>query len=95
MSLKARKKRYPIRKTVSMVLAAIASSKLQLLGSHQGCWDDKGMEEPVPKVLRPNARRKIWSMCARAGDEVGGASELSDVLDAGKGIGMCVARNMW
>lgn len=46
-------------------------------------------------MLRPSARRKIWSICARAGDEVGGASEEREVEEAGKGSGICVARNMW
>ena len=53
---------------------------------------------PPPKVDRPSARRKMWSMCWRAavvaGEEVASSTER-EVVVLGMGAGMCVARNMW
>lgn len=52
---------------------------------------------PPPKLERPRARRKAWSMCCRAavvtGDEVDDSTEMDVAVD-GKGGGMWVARNM-
>ena len=53
---------------------------------------------PPPKLERPRARRKAWSMCWRAavvtGEEVDDSTEM-EVAGEGKGGGMWVARNMW
>lgn len=63
------------------------------MGSYQGWVGEKGRAE------RPRARRKMWSMWARAAvvvgeDEVG--VSVRDVVEGkGKGSGMCVAMNMW
>lgn len=79
---------------MSMVDAAIASSRLH----EEGLYHGEATGLPAPKLERPSARRKMWSMWARAavvaGDEVGGESE-SEVEVLGKGSGMCVAMNMW
>ena len=81
---------------MSMVEPAMRSSSVQV-GLYQGSALELG--EAVPKVERPRARRKIWSMWARAavvaGEDVGGSFEVREVDVLGKGAGMCVAMNMW
>jgi len=62
--------------------------------------EEVGAEPPAPKEERPRARRKMWSMCARAAvvvgeEEVGIVSEEREVEELGKGAGMYVTTNMW
>ena len=51
------------------------------------------------KALRPRARRKSWSMWARAAVVAGEVDEAAevvrDVAVEGSGTGMWVAMNMW
>jgi hypothetical protein len=90
-SLKARKMRYTTKNTINIVLPAIRSSKVQDGSAYQ---DD--LVTPAPNVERPRARRKTWSICARAavvaGEEVG--SDVKEVEKDGIGGGIYVAMNM-
>lgn len=74
---------------MSMVEPAIRSSSVQV-ELYQGSALE--FEEPVPKLERPSARRKTWSMCARAavvaGEDMGGSFGVSEVDVLGKGAGM-------
>lgn len=66
---------------------------------HQLKEEVVGSTVPPPKEERPIARRKIWSMWARAavvaGEVVEEDSVVREVASEGKGRGMWVARNMW
>ena len=81
-----------MRKTSSMVEPAIRSSMLQEEGWYQGVEGS-----PAPKEDRPSARRKTWSMCAKAAVVAGedSGSEVSDVEVAWSGGGMCIVMDMW
>lgn len=74
-----------------MVVEAMMSSGVQLL-----LFD--GTVELLPKVERPRARRKMWSMCCSAavaaGEEVSD-STVSEVAVDARGRGMYVVMNMW
>jgi hypothetical protein len=80
---------------MSIVEPAIRSSSV-----HVELYQGSVLEfrEPVPKLERPRARRKSWSMCARAavvaGEDVGSSFGASEVDVLGKGAGIWVAMNM-
>jgi hypothetical protein len=72
---------------MSIVAPAIRSSSVQNEGLYHGWFGVEGSAE------RPRARRKIWSMCARAAvvvgeDEVGVSVREVEVLGKWKGSGM-------
>lgn len=89
-SLHASRTRKATRKTMSIVIAAIASSAL---GRYQGFV---AVGSGTPNVDLPSALRITVSKCSRAA-VVAGVADSTDSSVAVDGIGgeTCVARNIW
>lgn len=80
---------------MAIVVKAMASSSVHIKKLYQGAWSGT---PPAPKVERPRARLKSWSICASAAvvaGEVVGADSVIEVEVEGNGRGMWVAINMW